>query len=431
MAATNLPQMATVIQPSNDLSQNTRLVISGLLLAGVVFQIFFFSALRQKVARGEVDFISSYTAGRIIRNGWRQKLYDYEVQKKLEVEINPKYERALLYDHPPFEALLFAPFARLPFVNAYECWLLINLTLLFVFAALLWRHLHFTSDSLPEAILFSLFAYFPICLAVFAGQDSILLLFLVALAFRSLAQAKDFKAGCILGLGLFRFQLILPLTVLFLLRRKVKFLLGLFSVGAVLGVISVGIVGYKGALDYITLLYRINHDPTKEHLWSWAILPTFMPTLRGFLAFTLSDVVPQLYLTVCYLALSFLIVLVVAKRSPAYPQEAETLGFVFGLDLVAVLVVSYHSHVQDLALLIFPLLFSVDRFLDPGTRPRDRKLLVGLVALLLLPPIYCLLFWRRAVALLFLAFLALGVLMWREMLNQRVLGKPCESIGRD
>lgn len=398
----------------------TKLVVFISLALAVVFQGIFFWSVHHDWARGGADFINLYTAGKIVGDGLGKQLYDYDVQKKLEMEAIPETRRANVYTHPPFEALLFVPLANLSYRRAYNCWILINLVLLAALPALLWRDLRFTSQLLPEVLCLSFFSFFPIFVALLQGQDTILLLLFAVLAFRNLKEGKDFRAGCFWGLGLFRFQVVLPLALLFLLRRNLRFLAGLCGVGAVLGAISLGVVGYRGAHDYVTILYQLNHDPTAQRLWSWGVHADLMPTLRGFLVISLPDVIPPFYLTGCYLLLSLLVILAVATRSNGRERGSATLPLLYGLDLIATLVVSYHSYLHDFTLLLLPLLFCVDHLANPRASPRTPKLLAGVVALLLLPPIYLVLYLRGPVPFLFPVTLALGVLIWRELPSRDV-----------
>lgn len=399
----------------NVVSPTARLLVFGLLAAAVLFQAFSFRAVYHDWARAGADFINLYTAGKIVGDGIGERLYDYETQKKVQVEAIPETRRANVYTHPAFEALLFVPLGRLSYARAYKCWMLINVMLLVALPALLWKRLRSTGRLLPEVLSLSFFAFFPILVALLQGQDSILLLLIAVLAFRSLAQGDNFRAGCLWGLGLFRFQIVLPLALLFLVRKNVKFLMGLFATGAILSAVSLGVLGRQGTADYAALLYRLNHDPTAQRLWSWGVHPDLMPTLRGFLAVSLSHIVPASYLTGGYLVLSLLIILAVATRGAVRREGSGTLPLLYGLDLLATLAVSYHSYLHDFTLLILPLLFSIDYLLNPDALPRSRKPLAAVVALLLLPPIYLALYLGGPVPLLFLVVLALGVLMWREI----------------
>lgn len=404
--------------PREDNRRSDRLIVCALLLGVVIYQALLFWNSSRVAMKGNADFIIFYTAGRIVASGSREALYDYELQRKLELEISPRYQRALVYNHPPFEALLFTPLARLPYRRAYICWLLVNLSLLCVLPVLLWRHLKFASQSLPELLYLSFFSFFPILSALLQGQDSILLLLLATLAFVGLREGKEFRAGCYWGLGLFRFPIVLPIAVLFLFRRRVRFLLGLLTVGTLFSVLSLAVVGYKGCLDYIDVLHKFMHNPAEQQLWSWSVNPTSMPTLRGFLASSLPNSWPQAAKTGFYLVFATLIVLGITTLHKT-SQEKRTLSpLLYGLDLVAALMLSYHSFLHDGALLILPLLFCIDYLQSPAASPRAHKSMGGVVALLLLPLIYLALLVQGKLFLLFPVFLTLAALMWYEIRSQ-------------
>jgi len=50
--------------------------------------------------------------------------------------------------------------------------------------------------------------------------------------FHLLKNGRDFRAGAILGLGLFKFQFIVPFALIFLLRRRWKFMRGFVATAA-------------------------------------------------------------------------------------------------------------------------------------------------------------------------------------------------------
>jgi len=83
-----------------------------------------------------------------------------------------------------------------------------------------------------------------------AGQDSILLLALLAAAFACLNRRRDLGAGLLTGLGLFKFQIIIPMALLFLVWRRWRFCLGFASSSLVAGAVSVGLVGLEQSERY-------------------------------------------------------------------------------------------------------------------------------------------------------------------------------------
>ena len=166
----------------------------------IVLHGWMFFRLRREIATGYPDFTIFYTAGKCIIQGHGRQLYDLETQFAIQREFASEVKRRenpLPFNHPPFEGLLFAPLARLPYVAAYLVWAAFNLA----------PSLHGIFPGLP---LLAMFAFFPLVMALMQGQDSILLLFLYGLAFLALAAGRAFVAGLCLGLALFKFQLVLP-----------------------------------------------------------------------------------------------------------------------------------------------------------------------------------------------------------------------------
>ena len=88
------------------------------------------------------DFLHFYTIGTLAREGHPNQLYDLRAQEKLATERVPE-AKGLVYApfYGPQVALLFAPFAALPYGKALTAWLLINA---FIYAGccwLVWRSL--------------------------------------------------------------------------------------------------------------------------------------------------------------------------------------------------------------------------------------------------------------------------------------------------
>src|SRR5437016_3560262 len=82
---------------------------------------FVVSSLPQRI--NDLDFSEYYSAGQIIRQGLGRQLYDLKVQLDFQLRIAKPH---VFYNHPPFEALLFAPFTFLSYRAAYISWVLIS-----------------------------------------------------------------------------------------------------------------------------------------------------------------------------------------------------------------------------------------------------------------------------------------------------------------
>jgi hypothetical protein len=100
------------------------------LAAMIVLHGWMFFSLRREIVTGYPDFTIFYTAGKCILQGHARQLYDLETQFAIQREFASavkQRENALPFNHPPFEALLFAPLARLPYVAAYLVWAVFGL----------------------------------------------------------------------------------------------------------------------------------------------------------------------------------------------------------------------------------------------------------------------------------------------------------------
>ncbi|MGC1962164.1 MAG: glycosyltransferase family 87 protein, partial [Candidatus Sulfotelmatobacter sp.] len=153
------------------------------------------------------DFPDFYCAARMLAAGHGHHLYDADLQRQYQAHYAGRV--GTLYIHPPFEAVLYLAVAWLPLRYAYLLWSLLNLAFLGVGARRL------AKEILPWDWRLSLAAsltFVPALLCFLQGQDSLLLLLLAVLAFAALRRGRGFAAGCWLGLGLFKFQLALPLA---------------------------------------------------------------------------------------------------------------------------------------------------------------------------------------------------------------------------
>ena len=114
------------------------------------------------------DFLHFYTIGTLAREGHPDRLYDLRAQEKLATERVPE-AKGLVYApfYGPQVALLFAPFAALPYGKALAAWLLINaLIYAGVLLARVARAVRICSSTLGTVLLIC--ARLP-CIFPFAG----------------------------------------------------------------------------------------------------------------------------------------------------------------------------------------------------------------------------------------------------------------------
>jgi hypothetical protein len=362
-----------------------------------------FFSLRRQIASGYPDFTIFYTAGKVVNQGRGRQLYDLETQLAWQRSFAPEVkhrENALPFNHPPFEALLFAPLASLPYVTAYLVWAVFNLTLIGGFWTLLRRRLPGLHNLSPGLPLLAMFAFFPVIVALLQGQDSILLLFLYGLAFSALATGRAFVAGVCLALALFKFQLVLPFVVVLLVRRQWKAVAGFTFTAFVLLLVSAAVVGWNGVMAYPGFLLRINRSPAQA-----GIDARDMPNLRGLVAGSLHLAgVPAMLLII---ALSITIVALVVRWWGVEPGQKFELGF--SLCLAVTTMVSYHLFLHDLSVLMLPILLLAELLLAGEIVQPARRILGASLAVLFLTPLYAVLqFWWRETNLMVLVVATLA-----------------------
>jgi hypothetical protein len=330
---------------------------------------------------GYADFSRLYTSGYLVRAGYRHQLYDSPVRYYLENKLTPGL--ALPFDHPAFEALLFAPFSLLSYRAAYVAFLAFNVGLLGITFWLLqpWmENLRRIYSWLPSALFL---AFLPICAALIQGQDSVLLLLLLAGAFCSLHQGRDFAAGFLTALGLFKFQLVLPVALLFLIWKRWRFLAGFSLAGAVVAVVSVWLAGFSQSWAYVRVLQSMSIGISAANQAKFALDPAVMPNVRGFLFAVMNGYISSFWIQFMTVALSCAVLVWVAGAA----------GRKSGMDLLLVAITastlaSYHILIQDMSILLLPLLVTLDRFIEAeAAGSKSQKLKARASALMFTAPV--------------------------------------------
>lgn len=354
----------------------------------IVMHAALYWAARKQILTGSPDFRIFYTAGRMLRQREGHVLYDDELQAKIEREFAPAAVARggpLPYNHPPFEALLYVPLTYLPYLPAYFVWFLINIFLVAGSVYSIRSRLPTLVSTFPLLLVLAPLAYFPIAYALMQGQDSIMLLFLYCLAYMALLHKKDVQAGACLGLGLFKFHLVLPFAFILLLRRRWRALMGMFLVGSVEAAVSWALVGGRELLYYPQFAWLVNRQQAPG-----VIVPANMPNLRGLFTGWGGMNPPPHWIEIA-LILASMALLVWASRQwrPWDLADSESWDAGFSVCLIAAYLVGYHSYNQDMSFLLLPLLLMLDRTLaawsGAGAAP---KVLLGLM---FLSPLYLLL----------------------------------------
>jgi Glycosyltransferase family 87 len=370
-------------------SRKTKLIIW--LAAMVLIHLWLFWKVRAQLDEGYPDFTIFYTAGRIVKAGAGTHLYDSRLQFEIQRQFAPLVhirQGPLPFNHPPFEAIIFLPFAFLSYSRAYLAWSCINLLILVLVIALMRAWLTKLSEVFPWYLWgLGCLGFFPVFIALVQGQDVILLLFFYALAFSALSDNRELACGCWLALGLIKPHLVLPTIFVLLLQKRKRAGLGFLCVAAVLALISVAVVRWKGFLNYPAYVWSLELSLGKA-----AIAPSVMPNIRGLICDVSRQTTGTLMLIIV-LPLS-LALLIFAAGDWRRPDALSSRNLRGSLVLIASILASYHAYAYDLSLLILPILWISECAQENKLRGSDRITLLGPIFILFFTPFYLLLLLR-------------------------------------
>lgn len=282
-----------------------------------------------------------YTPAYMLRVREGTELYNFAYIQRVQAKQIANDNAAVPFLHPALEALLFIPFTYLRYHTAYLSWVIINCASLGAAYLLLRKHLGSLLSIGPCWIAPALLlGFMPTAFSIFAGQDSLLLLLIIVGVFRKIT-TDELGAGVLLGLGVFRFQVLLPIVLLFLLWRHFRLVYAWILSGAAVFGLSMAITGVAAQRQYLTLLREMGR-------FSDWLLVRRMPNLRAlFSSFGVSTLVLVVVSTV------FLFVAFFSGRKCNAEQK-----FLLGISVSCI--VTYYFFLHDLSILILPLLIAMD-----------------------------------------------------------------------
>ena len=321
-----------------------RLRAHGLLLALTLWLVYFWilatPGLRDRNGNLKgTDFLHFYTIGTLARQHRGAELYDMSAQAALAARRVPEAAGIrYLPLYPPQVSLLFAPFASLSYGQALIAWWILNVLIYGACCFAIWKvcpNLQSSGGIVALAAIafpgfFNLIAW---------GQTSGLALGCFTLLFFMLRDRRDFLAGLILGLLIFKPQLGVAAAVLFLALGRWKVVLG--AVISAAAELSVGTLyyGWQPLRSWIRVLGNVRNvslmlEPRPYQTHS---LRTFWSMLIPWEPASLA-----LYLISAAVVLGWTIV--VWRRSDIWRLR-------YSLLLLATVLVSPHLTVYDLVIL--------------------------------------------------------------------------------
>ncbi|MGA8438990.1 MAG: glycosyltransferase family 87 protein [Candidatus Sulfotelmatobacter sp.] len=346
-----------------------------------------FAGIRLSPSLQGTDFVDFYAAARMVAEGHAHQLYDANVQRQYQARDASRV--GTLYIHPPFEAAIYLAVAWLPLKSAYLLWSAFSLGFLALAARLLAKEARPPWDW--RICFAASLTFVPVLLCLVQGQDSLLLLLLIVFAFTSLRRDHGFPAGCWLALALFKFQIIVPLTLVLAVTQEKTvrraLLKGFGLVALALAILSAAISGRSVFVVYPSFLL---HLPEQAFA---GIFPQAMANFRGFIHLIFHG--QRSPWTVAAMAVLFAVALLktlaAGKRASIVSRShsASRLDFdaAFGGTVMFALLVSYHLNPHDLSLLLLPISLLMHSVWLPTQRPRrfTNWVILSLLVILFLP----------------------------------------------
>jgi len=337
------------------------------------------------------DFPDFYCAARVVAEGHGHQLYDAGVQRQYQARYAGRV--GTLYIHPPFEAVLYTAVAWLPLRRAYLLWSFLNLALLAAAARQLAKETMVSSDW--SVLLAASLTFVPCVLCFLQGQDSLLLLLVVTIAFTALRQKREFLCGCCLGLGLFKFEIVLPLALVLVLTQskgaRSAFFKGFCLTAVALATVSGAIAGWSVFIVYPKFLLHLNAQPYA------GIVPHAMANFRGLASLLFQgDGTGWAMATVMICSALTLLKTVNDWKAMGAPRVSpagntpDKFDLAFANTVLFALLASYHLNPHDLSLLLLPIFLLLHRTLahTPRLSASENAITGGLIAMLFLPPLH-------------------------------------------
>jgi Glycosyltransferase family 87 len=298
------------------------------------------------------DFILYYTGGTFFLTGRLDELYDFAEQARFQKDtVGLESDQITPFNHPPFAALLYAPFALPGFEPGLLAWLGVGLVALTFAWRLLRRELlPLAAFSTASLTLLSL-RFYPTIGWLLADQNSAWSFLLYTATYVGLRRGNDFTAGAALGLLVYKPQLVLGPAFLLLIKKRWRALAGCFLTAAIL--VGLGFLASPSAMrEYVRILPEVARFPflTGYPIWQ-------MHNLYGFCLLLLGDILPATFLEqlTVVLTLAGFLTLFSWWRKTAWHPGARAWDLNVACSLALGLLISPHLMLYDLMILLLPL----------------------------------------------------------------------------
>jgi len=345
------------------------------------------------------DFLPFYISAQMIVQGHTADLYNQQTQaEQVQAIVGRPTSVRVPYLYGPQVALIFTPFMRFSFPTAARVWVALNLFLFAICIYLIWKRCPNLSPY-PGTVALGAVA-FPALFHFFVrGQNSVLLLACFAVAYLAFRIQREWLAGFVLGLLIFKPQLLVAVPFVLLLARAWKPLLALIlSASAQLAFACV----YFGASTMNSYFDLLLHP---SHWLGTAELPLSAVQMHSLRAFSIL-LIPWPQAAFAFYAVTAVAAIILASRvwtrSPSLALRFSALSF-------AAVLVNPHLFIYDL-LVLAPAILVLADWISINTQAVFRLLLYLSVILPLFGPLSR---WTH-LQLSVLAFAALLFCLWRN-----------------
>ena len=186
-------------------------------------------------------------------------------------------------------------------------------------------------------------------LMAYSAAASTAILAALAGAYACLRRDREYAAGALMALGLFKFQLVIPIFLLFLAWRRWRFSAAFAGVLVVLAAVSTGITGVAPSIRYFHSL--MGAGSSLGSVAGFTLRMNLMGNFQGAFSTLLKGSPLVLPLTVAASAATM--ILVALRR----PRGADALL----IAIPASALVSYYLYPHDMCILILPIVVMLDR----------------------------------------------------------------------
>ena len=224
------------------------------------------------------DFLQFYTYGWLARDGRWNRLYDADAHAEVARErVDPRMTlTAFRPNYSPVVAVLMAPFAALPFLDAWALWSAISVVLYALALALVaTMTTHVRKD--PATLALAAIAFPALFIVVRYGQITALSLLLIAASAWLHSRQQRFAAGIALGALAYKPNLLLVPVLALTAMREWRVLSGLALGACIESAAGIALVGWTGFMRYLGILAALAAHPD----WVQAF-PTESHSFRGF-----------------------------------------------------------------------------------------------------------------------------------------------------